>query len=631
MSDKFRDELDTQTADVAAPSPGLPSRVQRVATRGAVSSVGGRLMQRKVARRLAARQSDVDDNGVHAGAEEALSVAERSSGSPLPTDLRRRFEGSLGADLGGVRVHTDESSQAASAAVGARAYATGQDIHFAQGQFDPSSTEGQHLLAHEVAHTVQQSGSSARQPQFKLEVSEPFDHAELEADRAADAMMRGDAAAVSIGSSVSRSLHRDKASEFVGPMPQALPKPYNWAALPATPTSPVEPWTSVVVYEPQFAEDGSVSAYRTAFGESWAEAQHSYGQLWQVRETVMKNVTYLSNIKIGSTNGNATKAFEGDKLKDSVANVETAKVPADIRNQIVRKKADIETADGGILTKQNEITKNSNAITAANLDLDKATNNLTVVASDADMAKLGLDAAQVKRDLDDYKALAKATCEASKAAITEIEALENPTQWLKFGGQFVSALGAGGEADATLAASQKLKGIDGQVRGLMDHKFAAQMSNAQIDVRKALLAVSNANLDTQKVVADLAKAKRDRQLLFQDLGALVAKAGSASTKMSAADQTLLAGAVEVLPKLDTLIQMIEGYHGFPVPAYNDASGIGAAMAMAISRDEFASHLGIVKGGSKFLDETKTTWVARKASVEAIIAKAGANPDGPMDL
>src|SRR5689334_23005507 len=82
-------------------------------------------------------QADIgprDDNGVAAGASEAVAQAGGSSGTPLPDELRTRFEGSLGADLSGVRVHTGPDSQAAADAVGARAYAVGNDIHFGAGQ-----------------------------------------------------------------------------------------------------------------------------------------------------------------------------------------------------------------------------------------------------------------------------------------------------------------------------------------------------------------------------------------------------------------------------------------------------------------------------------------------------------------
>jgi len=114
-------------------------------------------------------------------------------GKPLPDDLKQKFEGALGADLSGVRVHTDGD---AATAVGAKAVAHGQDIHMAPGQYDPHSAQGQELLAHEVAHTVQQKDAAPR-PQAKGEQPAPASApAEHDADHAASAMVAGQPAAV---------------------------------------------------------------------------------------------------------------------------------------------------------------------------------------------------------------------------------------------------------------------------------------------------------------------------------------------------------------------------------------------------------------------------------------------------
>lgn len=158
---------------------------------------------------------------------EQIERAASDSGSALPGGLRERFESSLGADLSGVRVHSGAASASAASAVGAKAYTTGQDIHFAAGSYDPSSKAGQHLLAHEVAHTVQQSGTTAAGAQFKLEVSEPHDAPEQEADRAADAMISGTRASVSQGSA-SGALARspeERMDAAAQPVASPLPKP----------------------------------------------------------------------------------------------------------------------------------------------------------------------------------------------------------------------------------------------------------------------------------------------------------------------------------------------------------------------------------------------------------------------
>ncbi|HEX4422264.1 MAG TPA: DUF4157 domain-containing protein [Kofleriaceae bacterium] len=127
-------------------------------------------------------------------AADAVGRASTSAGRPLPDAMRNKFEASLGADLSAVRIHTGGDSHAAARAIGAKAYTLGQDIHFS-GKHDPTSAADELLVAHEVAHTVQQQGS-APVAQHKLEVSAPTDGFEHEADRAADAMVAGAAFAL---------------------------------------------------------------------------------------------------------------------------------------------------------------------------------------------------------------------------------------------------------------------------------------------------------------------------------------------------------------------------------------------------------------------------------------------------
>ena len=189
-------EEDPARDEAAAPriAPGRVTITQRLPARGALLF---RAADPSTARALA-RALRRDGNGVAEGAEAAVARADGSAGAPLRADLRARFEASLGADLARVRVHTGEVSATAASAVGARAYTVGQDIHFADGQYRPDDPFGVHLLAHEVAHTVQQAGGPAAR-QHKLEVSSPADAAEVEADRAADAMVAGQRAEVSGG------------------------------------------------------------------------------------------------------------------------------------------------------------------------------------------------------------------------------------------------------------------------------------------------------------------------------------------------------------------------------------------------------------------------------------------------
>jgi hypothetical protein len=71
------------------------------------------------------------------------------------------MERHLGADFGGVRVHTDGRAAESARSVGAAAYTVGRDIVFDRGAYDPTSTKGQRLLAHELTHVVQQGAVDA--------------------------------------------------------------------------------------------------------------------------------------------------------------------------------------------------------------------------------------------------------------------------------------------------------------------------------------------------------------------------------------------------------------------------------------------------------------------------------------
>lgn len=81
-------------------------------------------------------------------------------GRPLDAATRGFFEPRFGLDLSAVRVHADGRAGDAARSVGARAFAVGENIVFAPGEFVPASAGGRHLLAHELAHVVQQRGGA---------------------------------------------------------------------------------------------------------------------------------------------------------------------------------------------------------------------------------------------------------------------------------------------------------------------------------------------------------------------------------------------------------------------------------------------------------------------------------------
>lgn len=84
-----------------------------------------------------------------------------TGGRPLEPSTRAFMESRFGFEFGSVRIHDDASADASARAVRAQAYTVGNHVVFAAGQYAPHTTAGRHLLAHELAHTMQQRGGAA--------------------------------------------------------------------------------------------------------------------------------------------------------------------------------------------------------------------------------------------------------------------------------------------------------------------------------------------------------------------------------------------------------------------------------------------------------------------------------------
>lgn len=108
----------------------------------------------------------------------------RGTGWPLDAETRHRMESAFSEDFSEVRTHTGPDAEVAALELGAKAVTHGQDIYFGPNRYDPDSREGQRLLAHELAHTVQQKGGSAVAGKRRMD-ADPERAAEQAADSAA--------------------------------------------------------------------------------------------------------------------------------------------------------------------------------------------------------------------------------------------------------------------------------------------------------------------------------------------------------------------------------------------------------------------------------------------------------------
>ncbi|MBI1295699.1 DUF4157 domain-containing protein [bacterium] len=86
----------------------------------------------------------------------------KGGGQPLHDGVRSSMEQGFGADFSGVRVHTGGQADALNRSLNAKAFTTGKDIFFGKGQYNPGSSGGQELIAHELTHTVQQGAAGVQ-------------------------------------------------------------------------------------------------------------------------------------------------------------------------------------------------------------------------------------------------------------------------------------------------------------------------------------------------------------------------------------------------------------------------------------------------------------------------------------
>ena len=113
---------------------------------------------------LISRRTSSSTSGVAVdSATESGIHTSRGGGHPMPTALRSQMESGFETDFSRVRLHTGSAAEAMSNDLSAKAFTYGNDIYFNRGQYSPDTTAGQHLIAHELTHVVQQNGKVGRE------------------------------------------------------------------------------------------------------------------------------------------------------------------------------------------------------------------------------------------------------------------------------------------------------------------------------------------------------------------------------------------------------------------------------------------------------------------------------------
>ncbi|HJU55665.1 MAG TPA: DUF4157 domain-containing protein [Pyrinomonadaceae bacterium] len=179
MSDSLRTE--TKAAETPSPARARTGLLQRkCACGGGSAGITGHCSECDEKRLTLQRSATGNDElrTIPHVVDEVISGA----GQPLDSQARTRMESHLGHDFSRVRVHTDARAAESARAVSASAYTVGQQVVFASGKYQPQTSEGQRLLAHELTHVVQQSVGNLPGAQSAGDASES------EADRNAESI-----------------------------------------------------------------------------------------------------------------------------------------------------------------------------------------------------------------------------------------------------------------------------------------------------------------------------------------------------------------------------------------------------------------------------------------------------------
>jgi hypothetical protein len=165
--DQYEQEAD-RVAEQVMRMPDTPLRVQRKCECGG-STASGTSCNQCADRPLLVQPRAVSQAEAATTAPGIVHEVLRSPGVSLDDNTRTFFEHRFQHDFGGVRIHSGTRASESAREFNARAYTVGQDVVFARGEYAPNTGEGKRLLAHELAHVLQQSSSSP--PGLTTEIS----------------------------------------------------------------------------------------------------------------------------------------------------------------------------------------------------------------------------------------------------------------------------------------------------------------------------------------------------------------------------------------------------------------------------------------------------------------------------
>lgn len=415
-----------QSQALSKPGPASPEMILSLQRQSGNQAVQRLLSAREqVQRKAVGRQGGELDSGLQSAIEKA-----RGGGQALDKQAASSFGEKLGADFSGVRVHTDTQADTLSRSLHATAFTTNNDIFFSQGVYNPSSSSGQRLLAHELTHVVQQGGGKTNKVQTKLKIGTANDRYEQEASQAAKAITKHPHSNVTqlaqtnrIQPSPSGTIQRNVGFEFEVPLYPAyqLNKPMNEQEKKGETLIPLNQLGAEGLYKGKAlargkgfelqideANTGDFHLEFVTIGPGFEESKSGYKDL----ETAMTGMQKLGGAiqKLNTTKG--TQVARGVNATTGVRIVQTSEL-----------EGGIDTIPETVIKGGGEMEANPQTTAGIRLDqLPALIKNMTKIQDESvdDSKRLSMQRAMLgsKTKPNDKKVLAGATLAAQKAIKT---------------------------------------------------------------------------------------------------------------------------------------------------------------------------------------------------------------------
>ncbi|GAA3630088.1 eCIS core domain-containing protein [Flavivirga jejuensis] len=164
-ADKMADTVVSGTESGAVQKKETEDEIQQKPLAESISSVQKKDMPaeeetvQKMEEEEAVQKKSTNVNTYATNGTETTLKQQKGMGNKMDTHTQNEMERGFGADFNKVNIHSDSTAEKLSSQLGAQAFTHGNDIYFNKGKYNPNSTEGKHLLAHELTHTIQQNGS----------------------------------------------------------------------------------------------------------------------------------------------------------------------------------------------------------------------------------------------------------------------------------------------------------------------------------------------------------------------------------------------------------------------------------------------------------------------------------------